>query len=86
MEQVLSLFEGWRVCQKINGSMYCEGPAVFGGQLEFPTPYATVCIGGYSNSDDSPLKVQELFLVFLFPGGINNPYSLAVSGNTALTW
>ena len=38
---------------KINGSMYSEGPAVFGGATEFITPYATVCIGAYANSDDS---------------------------------
>ena len=52
---------------KVNGSMYCEGPAVFGGQLEFPTPYATVCIGKYSNSDSSPVqKQQELYPVYYF--------------------
>ena len=37
---------------KVNGSMYAEGPAVFGGSTSYP-PYATVCIGAYANSDDS---------------------------------
>ena len=32
------------------------GTIVFGGQLEFPTPYATVCIGGYGNSDNSAVS------------------------------
>ena len=59
--------------------------AVFGGQLEFPTPYATVCIGKYSNSDSSPVsKAAGIVPGLLFPLGINNPYSLAVNGNTAL--
>ena len=38
---------------KINGSQYVEGPAVFGAAHEFATPYATVCIGAYGNSDSS---------------------------------
>ena len=51
--------------------------AVFGGQLEFPTPYATVCIGKYSNSDSSPVsKAAGIVPGLLFPLGINNPYSL----------
>jgi len=43
---------------KVNGSMYAEGPAVFGGSTEFITPYATVCIGAYANSDDSPIYAR----------------------------
>ena len=70
---------------KVNGSMYCEGPAVFGGQLEFPTPYATVCIGGYGNSDNSAVsKLTGIVPGVLLPGGNHSPYSLGVSGNTAL--
>ena len=51
---------------KVNGSMYCEGPAVFGGATEFITPYATVCIGVYANSDDSfqyhhSLELHQVF-------------------------
>ena len=70
---------------KVNGSMYCEGPAVFGGQLEFLSPYATVCIGGYANSDNSPISsLTGIVPGILLPGGNHSPYSLGVSGNTAL--
>ena len=66
---------------KVNGSMYAEGPAVFGGATEFITPYATVCIGAYGNSDDSPISaVAGITPGALMPGGNHSPYSLAVSG------
>ena len=51
---------------KINGSMYSEGPAVFGGATEFITPYATVCIGAYGNSDDSPISSLAGFVQAFF--------------------
>ena len=70
---------------KINGSMYSEGPAVFGGATEFITPYATVCIGAYGNSDDSPISsLAGICPGILLPRGNHSPYSLGVSGNTAL--
>ena len=70
---------------KINGSAYIEGPAVFGGAHEFVTPYATVCIGAYGNSDDSPISaIAGITPGILLPGGNLSPYSLAVSGPTAL--
>ena len=69
---------------KINGSSYVEGPAVFGGATEFITPYATVCIGAYANSDDSPISsLAGITPGLLLPGGNHSPYSLAVSGPSA---
>jgi hypothetical protein len=69
---------------KINGSMYAEGPAVFGAPQEFIIPYATVCIGPYANSDPSPVsKVAGILPGILIPGGNHSKYSLAVSGPTA---
>tara|TARA_R110002020_G_scaffold100290_2_gene237234 strand:+ start:4874 stop:5671 length:798 start_codon:yes stop_codon:yes gene_type:complete len=70
---------------KVNGGSYIEGPAVFGGAIEFPTPYATVCIGAYANSDDSPISsLAGITPGLLLPGGNHTPYSLAVSGPSAL--
>ena len=70
---------------KINGSAYFEGPAVFGGAHEFVTPYATVCIGKYANSDNSPISaIAGITPGILLPGGNHSPYSLAVTGPTAL--
>ena len=66
---------------RINGSAHIEGPAVFGSPLEFPTAYATVMIGKLDNAD--PDSVPPIV-----PGslcsGVNNPYSLCVSGNAAI--
>ena len=70
---------------KVNGGSYIEGPAVFGGAQEFATPYATVCIGAYGNSDDSAISAAAgITPGALMPGGNHSPYSLAVSGPTAL--
>ena len=70
---------------KINGSQYVEGPAVFGAAHEFATPYATVCIGAYGNSDSSPISaIAGLVPGLMLPGGNHSKYSLAVSGPTAM--
>jgi len=67
--------------QKINGSMFAEGPAVFGSPTEFATAYATVMIGPLANSDpDSVPPVVPGSLC----SGVSNPYSLCVSGNAAI--
>ena len=67
--------------QKINGSMYAEGPIVFGNQTQFITPYATVNIGPLTNADPDNTGCSV-------PGGscfgLNNPYALAVQGNAAV--
>ena len=38
--------------EKINGSMHCEGPAVFGGPTEFPDNFATLMVGRTKNDDE----------------------------------
>ncbi len=38
--------------EKINGSMHCEGPAVFGGPTEFSDNVATLMVGRTKNDDD----------------------------------
>ena len=67
--------------QKINGSIYAEGPVVFGNQTQFITPYATVNIGPLTNADPDNTGCSV-------PGGscfgLNNPYALAVQGNAAV--
>ena len=64
---------------KVNGTMFCEGPATFGSPLAFPFAYATVNISKCTNDD---LKKPPIT-----PGtlctGINNPYSFAVDGSSA---
>ena len=37
--------------EKINGSMHCEGPAVFGGPTEFDDNVATLMVGRTKNDD-----------------------------------
>lgn len=63
---------------KINGSSMIEGPSVFGTPTTFPFPYATVNIAPLTN-DDSPTPIVPGALCY----GVNNPYSLAVSGPAA---
>lgn len=67
--------------QKINGSMYAEGPVVFGNPTQFPTAYATVNIAPLTNSDED---VTSPFVPgALCSGVVNNPYSLCVNGSAA---
>ena len=63
--------------RKINGSAFAEGPVVFGAPTEFPTAYATVNIGPLSNADPD---VKPPLIPGGLCSGVNNPYSLAVSG------
>lgn len=66
--------------QKINGSLFAEGPIVFGSPTEFPYPYGTLNVGPLTNSDpDSTDPIVPGGLCF----GINNPYSFSVSGSSA---
>ena len=53
--------------------------AVFGG-TEFITPYATVCIGAYGNSDDSPFPLSQEFVQASFFQEVTIVHNLAVSG------
>ena len=63
---------------KIDGSQYVQGPALFGADKKFPTPYATVMITPPAHSG----------LSCVIPGGTaygppSNPFSLAVTGSSA---
>ena len=64
---------------KIRGSAYIEGPAMIGQATIFPFPYATLMVGPNQNSD-SPSPIVPGALCF----GVNNPYSLSVSGPSAM--
>ena len=60
---------------KIRGSSYVEGPQLIGKATGFAIPYATLMVAPLTNPDSPTPKA--------FGGtcaGINNPYSLAVSG------
>jgi len=54
---------------KINGSMHCEGPAVFGGPTEFPDNFATLMVGRTKNDDKDCVPANK---------------SLYVKGNTVI--
>ena len=62
---------------KVNGSALMEGPVVMGNPTTFPFPFATVNIAPLTNSDN---KIGPL-IPGLLCSGVNNPYSLAVSGS-----
>jgi len=66
---------------KINGSMFSEGPAVFGNPIHFPTAYATVMIGPLTNSDPD---VVPPFAPGSLCQPVSNPYALCVSDNAAV--
>ena len=55
--------------EKINGSMHCEGPAVFGGPTEFPDNFATLMVGRTKNDDKDCVPAKR---------------SLYVKGNTVI--
>ncbi len=68
--------------KEIRGSMYAEGPAIFGNPSAFPNIWATVMIGPNKNSDSPPCVIPGKLAAC---GGVNNsPYSLAVRGNAAI--
>jgi hypothetical protein len=64
---------------KINGSAMMEGPVVTGSPTVFPYPYGALNVGPLVN-DDAPTPVVPGGMCY----GINNPYSFAVSGPSAL--
>lgn len=63
---------------KIVGSSYIQGPAMVGSPNTFPNVYATMMIGPPAHSGPQPVIPGALCY------GVNNPYSLAVSGPSAL--
>jgi hypothetical protein len=67
---------------EIRGSMFAEGPAIFGNATAFPSIWATVMIGPNKNRDSPPCVIPGNLAAC---GGVNNsPYSLAVKGNAAI--
>ena len=65
---------------KVNGSMYVEGPIVMGSPTAFPWPYGCLNVGPLVNEDNLIPPIVPGVLCY----GVNNPYSLAVSGPSAL--
>ena len=49
--------------EKINGSMHCEGPAVFGGPTEFSDNVATLMVGRTKNDDDDCVPADRSLYV-----------------------
>ena len=49
--------------EKINGSMHCEGPAVFGGPTEFPDNFATLMVGRTKNDDKDCVPANKSLYV-----------------------
>jgi hypothetical protein len=64
---------------KINGSGMLEGPVVVGTPTIFPYAFGSMNVGPLTNSDATALPVPGAMCY-----GLNNPYSLAVAGPTAL--
>ena len=62
---------------KIKGSSYVQGPLLVGNEKQFPSVYATVMIGPSAHQGVPPVVPGSLC------SGVNNPYSLAVSGPSA---
>ena len=60
---------------RINGSAGIEGPVVIGNPTGFAIPYATLMIAPLKNEDSPAPKAFGAMC-----SGLNNPYSLAVSG------
>jgi hypothetical protein len=74
--------------EKINGSMHCEGPAVFGGPTEFDDNVATLMVGRTKNDDKDCVPADRSLYVkgntFIEgDGGTSN--ALNVSGDTNVT-
>ena len=49
--------------KRINGSMFCEGPIVFGGSTEFSQNLATLMVGRTKNDDDDCGETEHSFYV-----------------------
>ena len=73
---------------KINGSMFAEGPIVFGGPTEFPDNKATLMVGRTKNIDkDCTPADRSLFVrgnTFL-QGDDGTPYAVNQTGNSLIT-
>ena len=65
---------------KVNGSAMIEGPVVIGNPTTFPWPYGALNVGPLTNEDNLVPPIVPGGMCY----GINNPYSFAVSGPSAL--
>ena len=71
--------------EKINGSMHCEGPAVFGGPTEFPDNFATLMVGRTKNDDKDCVPASRSVYVkgnTVLEGDDGTPNALHITGNT----
>ena len=71
--------------ERINGSMMCEGPAVFGGPTEFPGNSATIMIGRTKNDDKDCTPASRSLHVkgnTRLEGDSGTPAALNVDGGT----
>ena len=71
--------------EKINGSMHCEGPAVFGGPTEFLDNFATLMVGRTKNDDKDCVPASRSVYVkgnTVLEGDDGTPNALHITGNT----
>ena len=74
--------------EKINGSMHCEGPAVFGGPTEFSDNVATLMVGRTKNDDKDCVPADRSLYVkgnTFIEGDSGTSNALNVSGDTNVT-
>ena len=74
--------------EKINGSMHCEGPAVFGGPTEFDDNVATLMVGRTKNDDKDCVPADRSLYVkgnTFIEGDSGTSNALNVSGDTNVT-
>ena len=71
--------------KRINGSMFCEGPIVFGGSTEFPNNRATLMVGRTKNDDSDCTPATHSFYIkgdSVLEGDATNSAALFIdSGN-----
>ena len=69
--------------EKINGSMHCEGPAVFGGPTEFDDNVATLMVGRTKNDDKDCVPADRSLYVkgntVIFPAGLTHKHRGQIS-------
>ena len=74
--------------EKINGSMHCEGPAVFGGPTEFDDNVATLMVGRTKNDDKDCVPANRSLYVkgnTVIEGDDGTSNALNVTGDVDIT-
>ena len=74
--------------ERINGSMYAEGPVVFGGPTEFGENQATLMVGRTKNNDkDCEPADRSLYVKgnTFIEGDDGTPHAVQVTGNLNIT-